>query len=374
MRVDVLGTRGFPGIQGGVERHCERLYPCMEGADLRVFRRRPYVNPDYRGASYPRIRFTDLPSTRIRGVEAVVHSFLSTVVAAFSSARIVHIHNIGPALFSPLLKLCGKKVVLTYHSANYEHDKWGRMAKTLLRLSEKIGLSCADRVIFVSKFQMMKYSAEVRAKSDYIPNGIVPMKRSVSTSFLDSLSLAPCGYFLSVGRITPEKGFDLLIQAYRRLRTGKKLVIAGSPDQDAKYFDELKRMADGDDRIVFAGFVDGDNLSQLYTNAAAYVLPSRTEGFPLVLLEAINFGLPLLVSDIPATHLLDLPAVSYFRMADSEALADKLGEFLSVDDAERYKGVSVCLSDYDWHGIAASVERIYGSLCTAESVSGAHKK
>lgn len=357
MRIDVLGTRGFPGIQGGVERHCERLYPQMGNQSIRVFRRKPYVKPLQN--PYSNITFTDLPSTRVSGFETVLHSLLATVIAMFSSADVVHIHNIGPAMFAPLLRIAGKKVVLTYHSANYEHDKWNAFAKAILKMSERIALTSANQIIFVNKFQMQRYSESVKRKSTYIPNGIVPVGPSPNTNFLEQIGVRPKKYILSVGRITPEKGFDLLISAYKRLNTDIKLVIAGAPDQDSKYLDKLKSIAGNNSNIVFSGFTDGDNLAQLYTNASAYVLASRIEGFPLVLLEAINFDLPLLVSDIEATHLLKLSAKSYFSSNDGDALFNKLSDFLSEKDKASYKCISEKASDYSWESIAQKTIEVY---------------
>ncbi len=359
MKIDVIGTRGFPGVQGGVERHCERLYPLMEGVKIRVFRRNPFINKAYKDTKYDNIQFLDLPSTRVTGLEAVFHSLLATLISAFSRTQVVHIHNIGPAMFAPLLRLAGKKVVLTYHSANYEHDKWNWFGKFVLRMSEKIALSTSNRIIFVNKFQRDKYSEKVKAKSVYIPNGIVPLQRNPATDFLQKLRIDPGKYILSVGRITPEKGFDLLIQAYNNLKTDVKLVIAGAPDQDTAYFDSLKAIAG--DNVVFAGFVDGGNLSQLYSHALVYVLSSRIEGFPLVLLEAINFGLPLLVSDIEATHLLDLPEKSYFKSSDEESLQLKLREFLT-ENSKEYICCTVDVEDYNWDNIARRTVEVYNKV------------
>ena len=169
MKIDVIGTRGFPGIQGGVERHCERLYPPMPPTfQIRVFRRRPYLNPEYANAAYPHIRFCDLPSTRIKGFEAVAHSFLATAISAFSKSDVVHIHNIGPAMFTPLLRAFGKKIVLTYHSANYEHDKWNPLEKILLRTCEKIALAAANKIIFVNRFQLKKYPAKIQRTNRFL--------------------------------------------------------------------------------------------------------------------------------------------------------------------------------------------------------------
>jgi len=175
MRICVIGTRGFPNIQGGVEKHCEALYPLLNNNDeIIVFRRKPYVHEH--STPYKNIRFIDLPSTKIKGLEAVLHSLLATIYSLFLSPDVVHIHNIGPALFSPILKIFGKKVVLTYHSPNYEHKKWGWFARHLLLTSEKIALTCSDAIIFVNKFQMEKYGKIILAKSYYIPNGIPKRK------------------------------------------------------------------------------------------------------------------------------------------------------------------------------------------------------
>ena len=154
MKIYVLGTRGFPQIQGGVEKHCESLYPLFDNEfKFTVFRRKPYINSSL---TYPNIKFIDLPSTKIKGFEAVFHSFLATISACFGKSDVVHIHNIGPALFAPLLRLLGKKVVLTYHSPNYEHAKWGKVAKHILKFSESIALNCSQAIIFGNKSNLSK--------------------------------------------------------------------------------------------------------------------------------------------------------------------------------------------------------------------------
>ena len=124
MKIFVLGTRGFPNIQGGAEKHCEQLYPFMsKEVEVTTFRRKPYVEKNA-PQKWENISFVDLPSTKIKGLEALFHSFLSAIYSIFKRPDIVHIHNIGPGLVTPLLRLFGIKVVVTYHSPNYEHKKW----------------------------------------------------------------------------------------------------------------------------------------------------------------------------------------------------------------------------------------------------------
>lgn len=352
MKVCVFGLRGFPLVGGGVERHCQSLYPRMDaGMDFTVFRRRPYVAE---GRTYPRIRFVDLPSTRVKGFEAVLHSFLAARRVVHMRPDVVHIHNIGPAMFSPMLRRAGIPVVLTYHSPNYEHGKWGRLARKLLRYSERVALANASRVIFVNRFQMAKFPEEIQRKSVYIPNGIEPPAAPKGREELAELGVEAGKYVLAVGRITPEKGFDTLIKGFRGAdRGGFKLVIAGGVETESRYMERLTRLAGGGD-VVFAGQVFGDRLAQLYANAALYVLSSNNEGFPLVLLEAMSYGLPVLASDIPASHLVSLDAENYFPRGNAKVLAAKIGERLAHPRTPSYD-----LHGHDWGRIAAATAEVY---------------
>ncbi|MDE6716303.1 MAG: glycosyltransferase family 4 protein, partial [Muribaculaceae bacterium] len=304
IKLAVIGIRGFPGVQGGVESHCEQLIPRLAQKDVvaRVYRRKPYLSDSSRIADYRNIKFIDLPSTRIKGVEALLHTFLSTVHLLFHPVDIVNIHNIGPGMMAPILRLAGMKVVLTYHSPNYEHNKWNRAAKALLRMCEKVSLKASNQIIFVSKFQRAKYNDSVERKSAAIPNGINQPITPSGNNFLKKWDIPAGKYVLAVGRLTPEKGFDTLIKAMRNTDDDYKLVIAGSADHNPEYLKYLKSL-DVDNRTIFTGYTTGLDLAELYTNARLYALSSTHEGFPLVLLEAMSYHLPIVASDIPAAHI-----------------------------------------------------------------------
>lgn len=356
MKISVIGTRGFPFIQGGVEKHCESLYPLFgDNYQFIVFRRRSYVKDS---CDYSHIVFRDLPSTRIKGFETVFHSFLSVCVSLWHHPDIAHFHNIGPAMFSPILRLAGIKVVLTYHSPNYEHRKWGILGRCVLRASEKIALATAHKIIFVNKFQMAKYSEKVQRKSYFIPNGISSPVYSSNRNFLNKIGVEPYKYILAVGRITPEKGFDYLIKAFIDLNfTEYKLVIAGGVETERVYWNDLKSMSLCDN-IIFTSYVHGESLHQLYSYARLYVLSSYNEGFPLVLLEAMSYGLPVLVSNISASHLVELPAECYFSVGDRGELTHKLCSILS----EKMEHVSYSLDSFSWKNIVNQVSEIYNDL------------
>ncbi len=354
MKVCVFGTRGFPGVEGGVEKHCQSVYPLMADGDVEivVFRRKPYVKNSE--GTYDNIRFVDLPSTKIKGFEAVLHSFFACVCSIAMHPDVVHIHNIGPCLWAPLLKLCRIPVVMTYHSPNYEHKKWGRGAQKLLRFCERVALKCAGKIVFVNRFQMQKYPEEVQNRSVYIPNGVDAAKKSEGQQYLQKYSLEPEKYILSVGRITPEKGFHTLIEAFKMQRPENcKLVIAGGVEFESGYMQQLQQLSK-DAPVVFTGPVFGQELAQLYANAGLFVLASENEGFPLVLLEAMSYSRNLLVSDIPATRLIDLDEQDYFPCADAAALARQLSEKMKQPEKREYD-----LSAYRWQNVANQLADIF---------------
>ncbi len=347
--IAVIGTRGFPGIQGGVEVHSYFLYTHMRDARIRVYRRRAYLT-EQSAQSFPDIEYIDLPSTRVKGFEAVWHTLLSVLHIALHRPDVVHIHNIGPGMFAPLLRLMGLPVVLTYHSPNYEHDKWNAAARWLLRRCERLSLRYSNRVIFVNKYQMEKCGA--LDKSVFIPNGIDPVTRSESTTFLDKHGITPGGYLLAVGRLTPEKGLEYLVEAANRLPQVQQVVIAGASDHDSAYREQLERLDTGR-KVIFTGFTSGEDLRQLYSHARCFVLPSVNEGFPMVLLEAMAYGLPILCSDIPGTRQVELPKEDYFTVRDVDSLCAAITRLLD-GPAEPH---NYDLEKYDWNTIAATTRQ-----------------
>lgn len=352
MNVDVIGLRGFPGIQGGVERHCESLYPRMR-CNFRVFRRKSYLN-EASSASYPNIEYADLGSTRIAGFETVWHTFRSVLRSILRRPDLVHVHNIGPGLFIPLLKLFGLKVVLTYHSPNYEHAKWGRFARAVLRTGENFSLRWADRIIFVNNAQMKKFSSKVQKKSVRIANGFEPQTPSDKRDFVDSLGLKDVPYLLAVGRLTPEKGFEYLVEAVNKCEAVPALVIAGGSDHGDAYLNKLKAL-DKKNKVHFAGNLNGEPLRQLYSHAAMFALSSVNEGFPLVVLEAMNYRLPLVASRIPATDIPQIADTRKFSPGDPADMVRILNTTFGKGDAR----IDYDLSAYDWDRIARLTEDVY---------------
>ena len=368
MRIVVVGLRGFPNIQGGIETHCEELYPRIAalGHDVIVVRRCGFVKEDPPLSSYKGVKFKDIDSPFVIGLEAAIHTFKGIWYAKKAHADIVHVHAIGPAICIPFAKLLGLKVVMTHHGPDYDREKWGLFAKTVLRLGELFAAWMADEVIAISTVitTILKNKYNRVDKVHLIYNGITTFpKASGKTDFLTSLGLTSGNYILAVGRFVEEKRFDKLIEAYIKLkRPSVKLVIAGNADYETSYCCSLKDFA-LENQVILTGVVKGAKLAELYQNAALFVLPSSHEGLPITLLEAMSFQRKVLASDIPANKAVCLPSNNYFRLNDQQDFIDRMSNLLdNGKDSQSYD-----LTKYNWDHIAQQVASVYEE-CIASSV------
>ncbi len=351
----------MPDVQGGVETHAEQLYPRLAGLGCRVevIVRTPFMPKKQR--HFGPIRLTRIWSPRRPGVEVIVHSILGALYAGIVRPDVLHIHSIGPALVTPLARLLGIKVVVTYHSQNYEHEKWGTLARALLRSGENVGMRCSNARIAVSRNMAAMIRARYARDVDLIHNGVVPATPGSDTDELARFGLTPGAYVLQVGRVASEKRQLDLINAFaRRAPPGWRLAVVGGLD-GSPYAQQVQRAAAADARVVLTDFMSGRPLQQLYSHAAVFVLPSAHEGMPIALLEALSYGLPVLASDIPANRELDLPEESYFPVGDIDALGAALERCArephdTAANAARRERVT---ADYDWDRIAAQTLAVY---------------
>ncbi|MDR1676004.1 MAG: glycosyltransferase family 4 protein [Tannerella sp.] len=366
MKVAVAGLRGFPDIQGGIETHCEELYPRLVelGCDVTVLRRKPFVRETPPRTSWKGVKFHDLATSRKTGAEALVHTFKSVWYAFRMKAEILHIHAIGPSVAVPFAKLLGLKVVVTHHGPDYNRLKWGWFARLILRTGECLAARQADEIIVISTVirDLLREKYNRTRGVHLIYNGVNLPEQTESTAYIRSLGLAPGKYILSVGRFVEEKNFDRLIRACAALPLPEdcRLVIAGAADHPTAYSAALEKLAAGN-RTVLTGMIKGSPLQELYTHARVFVLPSSHEGMPLVLLEAMSYGLPILASDIPANKAMNLPPEMYFPTGDEHELAHRLRQMMCDKTPKRihYRIPDSC----NWTHIARQTVEVYGSLC-----------
>lgn len=358
MRVGVTGLRGIPDIQGGIETHCEELFPLIaeRDAEVTIFCRKPCA-PTIRLQEWKGLKLKWLPTIHSLKSEAFIHTFLSVMTARMTGTEILHIHACGPGLFVPLAKILGMKVVFTHHGEDYNRAKWGTLAKRILKFGERLAVRNADAVICISPHISEMLRKEYHIEPIIIPNGITPQKEDGDTSILQDLGIEENKYIISVGRLVPEKGFDLLIRAFVRsgLSDRYKLTIVGGTDYPSDYSRGLNRIAE-ENGIIMTGALQKKDVMTLVRNSSLFVLASSHEGLPISLLEAMSCGTDILVSDIPACRLPELEKDDFFNMSE-EDLENGLRRKLNLQRRRDFN-----LSEYSWELAAEKTFHIYQEL------------
>jgi glycosyltransferase involved in cell wall biosynthesis len=360
MKITVLGTRGIPDVLGGVETHCQHLYPELVkqfGVEVCVIARSPYV--EYQHSNYQGVVTKSIWAPKKKSLEAIVHSTLAALSTLFDGSQVVHVHAIGPGLVVPLLRLLGKKVVFTHHGPDYDRQKWGGVAKKVLMLGEKFAAKWANEVIVISevinRILQEKYQ---RYDANLIYNGVLPatpLTDTIRHQVLSKHSLTAQHYLVAVGRFVEEKGFHDLIDAYQQSGVALPLVLVGDTDHETPYSQALKQKARQTPGVIMTGFLKGDELKAVFSQARLFVMPSYHEGLPIALLEAMSFSLPVLVSDIPANTEVALNPECYFPVGEVERLSHKLQQGV---EAERIN-YDAYLQKYDWKTIAQQTMQVY---------------
>ena len=361
MKIAAVGTRGFPHVQGGVEKHCECLYPriAQRGVDVVVFTRHAYVDSSLK--THQGVRLISLSHPKNKFLEAFIHTYKAVWAARSIRPNILHFHAIGPAFFVPLARLLGFKVVMTHHGPDYRRKKWNKLAKLFLRLSENLGVRWANQVICVSE----SIAHEVRDRAGrapvVIPNGVQLSQVSKSFGILKTYGLEKRKYILAVGRLVPEKGFHDLIQAHERVSDGWKLVIVGDADHTDAYSRELQINGRNNPDVIMTGALNGLPLQELYSHAGLFVLPSYYEGLPIVLLEALGYGLSCMASDIPANKNMKLAEARYFPVGDIEALSEKIRYFKErpLADQDVIKQREHMFREHNWDKVSEATLKVY---------------
>jgi glycosyltransferase involved in cell wall biosynthesis len=363
-----FGFRGFPGVQGGIESHVSQLAPRMvaEGHHITACFRSPYVSRDC-GTEWKGVRVRLLWTVRSTYFEAIVHSFVCALVACFRRPELVHIHGIGPALVTPLVRLAGLPVVVTHHGSDYDREKWGRAARAVLRLGEAAGMRFANRRIAISQGIQTLVRDKYGKDCDVIPNGVVVPELPSQTDRVEALGLVPGRYVLTVGRLVPEKRQLDVMRAFAAARPpGWKLVIVGHADHANDYVQQLSSEALATQDIVMAGLRTGEDLHQLYAHAGLFVLSSSHEGLPIALLEAMSYGLPVLVSDIPANLEVVNDPACVFHMGNIEELATRIDAAANTVPTmlDRETSRRERVSRYSWESIAHQTAAIYAEVAS----------
>lgn len=369
MRIAMLGHKRIPSREGGVEIVVTELAARMAamGHEVACYNRSGHhvSGKEFDGkkmAEYKGVHLKYVPTINGKGLAAVSSSFFAALAGALRKYDVVHIHAEGPAAMCWLPKLFGKRVVVTVHGLDWKREKWARgFGARYIHFGERCMVRYADRIIVLNEDTKKYFQDTYGRETTVIPNGVERPVRRDAGLIREKYGLSS-PYLLALSRLVPEKRTDLLIEAFRQVKTEKKLVIAGGSSDTDEYMEKLKNMAAGDDRIVFTGFVQGQILEELYSNAYLYVLPSDIEGMPLSLLEAMSYGNCCLTSDIAECREVVEENGELFRRGDADDLRDKLQRLCdSPDRVKKYRDEAadfIC-GKYSWDDAAEKTLELY---------------
>ena len=373
MKIAMIGHKRIPTRSGGVEVVVEELSTRMaaKGNDVEVYNRRCKEEKidNYRG-----VKVVEVKTFERSSLNALVYSFFATLKCIFKKYDVVHFHAEGPCAMIPIAKLFGKRVVATIHGLDWQRSKWGGFASKYIMFGEKMAAKHADKVIVLSENVKTYFKQTYGCEAVIVPNGINPVTPEKADIITREFGLQKDGYILFLARITPEKGLDYLIDAYKSIKTDKKLVIAGSIDPETEYIASVRQKAKDCENIIFTGFVSGKTLAELFSNCYVYVLPSDIEGMPMSLLEAVGYDARVIVSDIAEnTDCLDGYGNS-FTKGDTKSLKNILSfclEHSEFKESDFKTGVlpanvqqkrAELSSKYDWDNITDMTLDIYKSV------------
>jgi glycosyltransferase involved in cell wall biosynthesis len=324
---------------------------------------------------YLGMRIVSVPSFAKPCLQKLSCSSTAALKSFWQKYDIVHLHSFAPGAFAWLPKLRGAKCVLQLHSLEWKRNRWGSVGSSVVKILEKLALSQSHVNTAVSRTQCDFYQTRRGIEMQYIPTA-ADIKPRIEAKELYQLGLKPKGYILFACRLVPEKGAHYLVSAFRKLDTDMKLIIAGDAQGAAEYRKKLFELSEGDERILFPGFVEGRLIEELFSHCYVYVQPSEVEGLSLSILEAMSYGNCCLVSDIPENLEAIGDAGFHFANKSVDDLAARLSwllenpaevEAVSTDAVERIRQY------YSWESISEQIEKLYLSILNGQSYTTEEK-
>ncbi len=370
-RIAMIGQKRIPSREGGVEIVVNELSTRLvkKGYEVDAYNRSGYhvsgkefQKKGKKGKYYENIRIIIVPTFKNGKLNAIVYSFLATLRALFGKYDVIHYHAEGPCAMLWIPKLFGIRIVATIHGLDWQRAKWGNFASYVLKFGEKMAVRYADEIIVLSGNVQSYFKETYGRDTNYIPNGIEKPEIKEANIIKQKYGLEKDSYILFLARLVPEKGLHYLLEAFSRIKTEKKLVVAGGSSHSFEYIEKVKKMAEKDKRVIFTDFVQGETLEELYSNAYLFVLPSDIEGMAISLLEAMSYGNCCVVSDIKENvEVVGKNGITFEKSSIAD-LKKKLCYLLDNKEiVEKYKEEAsdfICRK-YNWEEVLKETEKLY---------------
>lgn len=369
MKIAMIGHKRVPSREGGVEIVVEELSTRLvkKGNQVDIYNRKGKnvqdKNADLENKKikeYKGAKIITVPTINKKGLDALVYSFFASIKASFANYDILHYHAEGSCAMLWIPHLLKKKIVVTIHGLDWQRSKWGGFASKYIKFGEKLAVKYADEIIVLSNGVQKYFKDTYNRNTVFIPNGVnKPIIREPKI-IKEKYGLDKDNYILFLARIVPEKGLDYLIDAYNNIRTDKKLVIAGGASHTNEYLEKIKEKARQNKNIIMTGFVQGEELEELYSNCYIYCLPSDIEGMPISLLEAMSYGKNCLISNIEENVQVCEDNALTFEKSNVVDLTNKIKDALKSKNKKKSEELQdYILSKYNWIDVTDMTENLY---------------
>ena len=367
MKIAMIGHKRIPSREGGVEIVVEELSTRLvkDNYIVDVYNRKGNNVADKniktkKIKEYKGVRIITIPTINKKGIDALLYSFIATIRALFGKYDCIHYHAEGSCGMLWIPHLFKIRTVVTIHGLDWKRSKWGGFASKYIKFGEKCAVKYADEIIVLSEGVKKYFKDTYNRDTHFIPNGVNKPELKEPKIIKEKYGIDKENYILFLARIVPEKGLDYLIEAYKQINTNIKLVIAGGASHTNNYYEEIKEKVKDDDRIILTGFVQGEELEELYSNCLIYCLPSDVEGMPISLLEAMSYGRNVLISNIEENTQVTGKYATTFEKSNIQDLKEKLEKCLNKENRFDEKEISeYILNKYNWDDVVKKTEKLY---------------
>lgn len=368
MKIAMIGHKRIPSREGGVEVVVEELATRLvkKGYQVDVYNRKGKNVQDKNAdkdkkklKEYKGVKIITIPTINKKGIDALLYSFFASIKSLFGKYDVLHYHAEGSCAMLWIPHLFKKKIVVTIHGLDWQRSKWGGFATKYIKFGEKLAVKYADKIIVLSKGVQKYFKDTYNRDTVFIPNGVNKPEMREADIIKEKYGLEKDNYILFLARIVPEKGLHYLIDAFKQIDTDKKLVIAGGASHTNDYLEKIKKMASEDKRIIMTGFVQGQELEELFSNCYLYCLPSDVEGMPLSLLEAMSYGCTCLVSDIEENVQVTGEYANTFKKSSIADLKEVLYNMLNTERRRKEEISDYVLDKYNWDSVVEETEKLY---------------
>ena len=368
MKIAMIGHKRIPSREGGVEVVVEELATRLvkKGNQVDVYNRKGKNVQDKNAdkdkkklKEYKGVKIITIPTINKKGIDALLYSFFASIKSLFGKYDVLHYHAEGSCAMLWIPHLFKKKIVVTIHGLDWQRSKWGGFATKYIKFGEKLAVKYADKIIVLSKGVQKYFKDTYNRDTVFIPNGVNKPEMREADIIKEKYGLEKDNYILFLARIVPEKGLHYLIDAFKQIDTDKKLVIAGGASHTNDYLEKIKKMASEDKRIIMTGFVQGQELEELFSNCYLYCLPSDVEGMPLSLLEAMSYGCTCLVSDIEENVQVTGEYANTFKKSSIADLKEVLYNMLNTERRRKEEISDYVLDKYNWDSVVEETEKLY---------------